>query len=100
LNPPKNIRLFKDEKVVEFEWDETLIKKIRFFDLRNLCPCATCINEFTGEKMLDPSTIPEDIFPKEMGFSGNYALKFHWSDGHHTGIYTWDHLKKVCEAAP
>ena len=92
--------MYQDEKVIEFEWDDDTSKKVPFFDLRNLCPCATCINELTGEKILDPSTIPEDIHPKDMGFSGNYALKFHWSDEHHTGLYTWDHLKNICNAIP
>lgn len=92
--------MYKDEKVVEFVWDENEIKKIRFFDLRNCCPCASCINELTGEKILDPHSIPEDIHPTDMGFSGNYALKIQWSDGHNTGIYTWEYLKKLCDAIP
>lgn len=27
---------------------------------------------------------------------GNYALQFAWDDGHHTGIYTWEYLKRLC----
>lgn len=27
---------------------------------------------------------------------GNYALQFFWEDGHHTGLYTWDYLKRLC----
>lgn len=27
---------------------------------------------------------------------GNYALQPFWDDGHHTGIYTWDYLKRLC----
>lgn len=29
---------------------------------------------------------------------GNYALQFFWDDGHHTGIYTWDYLYRLCPA--
>ncbi len=29
---------------------------------------------------------------------GNYALQPRWDDGHHTGIYTWDYLRRLCPA--
>ena len=28
-------------------------------------------------------------------FVGNYALKIQWSDGHDTGLYSWDWLEKL-----
>ena len=27
---------------------------------------------------------------------GNYAVCFRWSDGHMTGIYTFDYLRSLC----
>jgi DUF971 family protein len=27
---------------------------------------------------------------------GRYAIRFHWSDGHSTGIYTFEHLRELC----
>jgi DUF971 family protein len=27
---------------------------------------------------------------------GSYALQFFWSDGHNTGIYTWEMLRRAC----
>jgi DUF971 family protein len=30
---------------------------------------------------------------------GNYALRFRWSDGHDTGIYTFDFLRRLCPCA-
>jgi DUF971 family protein len=30
---------------------------------------------------------------------GSYALKFSWADGHDQGIYTWQHLRSLCECA-
>ncbi len=29
-------------------------------------------------------------------FVGNYALKIHFSDGHSTGIYSWEYLRELC----
>jgi DUF971 family protein len=64
--------------------------------LRDLCPCAGCVEEGTGRKILDPATIPADIRPLEIHSVGNYAIQIHWSDGHSTGIYTWQSLRDAC----
>jgi DUF971 family protein len=63
--------------------------------LRDLCPCAGCIEEGTGRKLLDPSTIPADIRPLEIVAVGSYAVQIHWSDGHSTGIYAWETLRRA-----
>jgi DUF971 family protein len=64
--------------------------------LRELCPCAGCVEEGTGKKLLDPATIPADIRPLQLNAVGNYALQVQWSDGHDTGIYTWQLLRDAC----
>lgn len=46
-------------------------------------------------RILDPDTIPADIQPVAMSLTGNYALKIVWSDGHSTGLYTWDLLAEI-----
>ena len=61
--------------------------------LRDLCPCASCVEEGTGRKLLDPATIPADIRPEQILAVGNYAVQIHWSDGHSTGIYSWQTLR-------
>ena len=66
--------------------------------LRRLCPCAQCVNEFTGERVLKPETIPEGLTIEDLGLVGRYALTFRWSDGHATGIYSFRYLREICEA--
>ncbi len=63
--------------------------------LREICPCAGCIEEFTGRKLLDPASIPDDIHPTQIAPVGNYAVQFTWSDGHDTGLYTWQTLREA-----
>jgi DUF971 family protein len=29
---------------------------------------------------------------------GRYALNFRWSDGHETGIYSFQYLRDLCDA--
>jgi DUF971 family protein len=64
--------------------------------LRENCRCAVCIDEMTGRKLLDPSTIPQDIKPLKISYVGRYAIHIQWSDGHSTGIYSFDQLRQLC----
>jgi DUF971 family protein len=63
--------------------------------LRLKCPCAGCVEEMTGRPLLDPDSVPADVYPLEIRYMGRYALTFHWSDGHATGIYPFDMLRRL-----
>lgn len=56
-----------------------------------------CVHEWTGDHLLDPAAVPEDIAPREIAPVGAYALRFTWSDGHMTGIYTFTLLRSLCQ---
>ena len=60
--------------------------------LRLACPCAECVEEMTGLPLLDPARVPEDIRPAQLELVGSYALRVRWSDGHGTGLFTWEVL--------
>ncbi len=66
-------------------------------NLRMECPCASCVDEWTREKLLKDDNVPADIHPIRIESVGRYALKFDWSDGHSTGIYHFDGLRRLCE---
>jgi DUF971 family protein len=63
--------------------------------LRDQCPCAACVEEGTGRKILNTASIPADIRPVDVKGVGNYAIQIVWSDGHSTGIYTWSTLRRA-----
>ena len=65
--------------------------------LRRACPCAGCVNEWTGERMLQPETISDELTISDIEIVGRYALSFRWSDGHATGIYSFRYLRGLCE---
>lgn len=67
--------------------------------LRLACQCAQCVDEMTGKKLLEPSSVPDDVRPVVIQPVGRYALHFEWSDGHRTGIYTFEHLMSQCPCA-
>ncbi len=93
---PTQIKAHRDAGLLEMHWSDGTIFKLPFKYLRGECPCAGCIDEWTGQRILDLDTIPESIQPEQLTPSGNYAIKFTWSDGHSSGLYTWDHLLDIC----
>ena len=64
--------------------------------LRLACRCAACVDEGSGRRMLDPAVLPADIRPVSVALVGTYGLRVQWSDGHGTGIYTFEHLLAAC----
>jgi len=60
--------------------------------LRLACPCAGCVDEMSHRPILDPRTVPADVSPAALDLVGAYGIKVHWSDGHGTGIYTFQAL--------
>ena len=92
---PQNIRVLKQARVIEIVWSDGRGHRFPFKFLRCQCPCASCVNELTGERILDPATVSADVFPQDVELCGNYALKIHWSDDHSSGIFTWEQLQQL-----
>ncbi len=78
-------------------WDDGVRTEIAFRDLRLGCPCAGCVEEWSGRRTLDPASVPDDVHPTSVEPVGNYALSIVWSDGHSTGIYAWATLRALAQ---
>lgn len=79
------------------EWDGTGHRGL--FPARALrlsCPCAECVEELSGRSLLEPAAIPADVHPVAVSLVGGYGLRIEWSDGHATGIYTFERLRAAC----
>ncbi|MDP9143843.1 MAG: DUF971 domain-containing protein [Actinomycetota bacterium] len=63
--------------------------------LRLACPCAECVEEMTGAPLLDPDRVAAGVSPLQLELVGSYALRVRWSDGHGTGLFTWDALRRL-----
>lgn len=85
---------------IDITWPDGAKNSIPNRDVRASCQCASCVHEFTGEKILDPATIPADIMANDITVLGNYAVAIAWGDGHSSGIFTWDHLRGLAGGAP
>lgn len=64
--------------------------------LRQRCPCAACVDELTGHVRIISSSIPEDVRPLQIAVVGRYGMNVRWSDGHTTGIFPFDWLRRAC----
>ena len=78
-------------------WADELVCRYTATELRRSCPCAHCVTEWTGQRVLKPETISEELTIKDVSIVGRYALNFRWSDGHETGIYSFRYLRDLCE---
>ena len=83
------------KREVRFVWDEGVEDVYGARELRLRCACANCQSEVTGERLLDPTTVPEDLSVTNMAIAGNYGVSIHFSDGHTTGIYRFRELKRA-----
>jgi DUF971 family protein len=100
--PPSNIRAHQADQLLELAWEDGFAAKTPYRKIRAECPCASCKNEWTGERILDPATIRPDLKLESMEPIGNYAVRLSWNDGHSSGLYTWDTLRTLAgdDAAP
>ena len=90
---------------VDIVWADGHASHYDFPYLREQCPCATC-NDERGKKedlasaqktafaplpMFKPKTLAQTATPV-----GNYALGISFTDGHSTGIFSYEYLRAVC----
>lgn len=92
---PKSIEKVEDAKL-RIIWEDDHETVLEFSYLRRSCPCAACKDEWTGEPLLDPAAVPEALGATRADVVGNYALTFAFGDGHGTGIFTFEFLRKLC----
>jgi DUF971 family protein len=99
IEPPTNIRAHQAERVIELSWIGGRVDRLPYHLVRAECPCAACRNEWTGERILDPASIRPDLGLEGMEGVGSYAVRLSWNDGHSSGLYVWDALRRLGDAS-
>ena len=99
VDEPTGIEL-TDDGFLSVVWSEGPVMRFAPYDLRIKCACAQCIDEDTGKKILDAARVPLDIKINSFKPVGRYGLSVTFSDGHNTGIYTYDHLREIGGTKP
>jgi len=92
---PAEIAPTEDAARLRIRWEDGEVSEYEPFLLRTRCPCAGCVDEMTGIRTLRPESVSPDIYPQAIHYVGRYALQFIWSDGHATGIYPFEFLRRL-----
>ncbi len=90
-----------NEEEIYIKWDDGREFVVTMKLLRDKCPCASCAGETVLWHEYKPSPLqilmPGKYNLKDAEVVGGYAIALTWVDGHSTGIYAFDHLRKICE---
>ena len=93
---------------VDIAWADGHASHFEFALLRDNCPCATCNDERDKKDSMAAMNLPAAPVlpmykPKARAQSasqvGNYAIQIHFTDGHSTGIFSYDYLRSICPCA-
>ena len=97
---PTNLQLVAENRL-RIDWSDGQVREYTVRELREACPCATC-----REKQQQPEP-PPNVLPvlsaaearplalRGMKPVGSYAYSIAFSDGHDTGIYTYEYLREL-----
>jgi DUF971 family protein len=105
---PEKVRVLLSEgKGVEIDWADGHHSAWSFAWLREACPCATCVEERAkeGRKPGQPKPRPAAVLPmytppakpSSVQPVGRYAIQFNWLDGHSSGMFSWEYLRRSCQ---
>lgn len=97
MTHPVLIRKIEQKNNVTFsiEWSDGQINDYRLSQLQRLCPCANCIDEYSGKRLLDESTIHADVRAERISSVGRYAIRIQFTSGCSSGIYDFEMLRKL-----
>jgi DUF971 family protein len=105
---PTSIKIhISNDAGVDILWADGHESHYEFAYLREECPCATC-NDAREKKaalgasapaLNQPSALP--MFKPKLRAQaatkiGSYAIQLSFTDGHSTGIYSYDHFRNIC----
>ena len=100
---PAEVIVDRQERILIITWRDGHRSVYPFDNLRRDCPCASC-NDTRGQRLnardllvlSGPVLKPGEVQITNYRPVGWYALNFTWSDGHDTGIYTYESLRANC----
>jgi DUF971 family protein len=89
-------------KEIAIKWDDGTESYLGCEALRRCCPCAGCQGEMDvmGHLYKGPEAplSPAAFQLRQIRTVGGYAIQPIWADGHASGIYSYDYLRRLAEA--
>lgn len=95
---PVDIDIERD-LAVTVTFDDGTVCRFPVAQLRAVCPCAGCRGwRERGEEAWPRPGMPTTISVVHAELNGAWGLSIDWSDGHSTGIYAWEVLRRWWDA--
>jgi DUF971 family protein len=98
---PSDIQQIGSELAIK--WPDGSESFVSLERLRRACPCAGCKGEMDvmGNLYKGPEIPlkPESFVLRKLEQVGTYAVQPIWGDGHNSGIYSFDYLRRVASQA-
>jgi DUF971 family protein len=102
---PADIAVSREERELRIRWADGHASVYPFDLLRKECPCALC-NDLRGKApapgglgltvLTGPVARQGEVQATAVAPVGRYAINFTWSDGHSSGIYSFEFLRELC----
>jgi DUF971 family protein len=95
---PSNIQQIGGELAISWNDGTETFLDLRL--LRKFCPCAGCGGEpdVLGNISRPNVTYTDESFQlRSFAIVGGLAIKPHWADGHNTGIYSFQYLRRLAD---
>lgn len=92
---PNNVVVHQQSKVLELSYEDGNTYRLPFELLRVFSPSAEVQGHGPGQETLQ--TGKREVLIANLEPVGHYALKPSFSDGHDSGLYSWDYLRFLCE---
>jgi DUF971 family protein len=98
---PAELQIVEPSELL-IRWSDGQRRVYTFSELRSKCPCATCREKHAAESGQPQAALPvlkpveaQPLKITAMKPIGSYAYSIHFSDGHNTGIYTFEYLREL-----
>ena len=97
---PEHIAISKS-RGIQIDWKDGHKSSYELVYLRDHCPCAGCTGAHGTPPRPKAGDSPFQMYQPRLKMLsvepvGNYAIRINWSDGHSTGIYSFDHFRRIC----
>src|SRR5690606_31627451 len=94
IEPPKEIRLRKAQKVLEVLWPDGRRSSLSCLALRKSCACSACAQARQRGLL---TLIDAEVAVERLEVSGISGIQLYFSDGHYRGLYPWGYLRELSE---
>lgn len=96
---PRELKLLSPDRL-QIIWRDRQVREYSVSELRDNCPCATCLEKRSASKPTEllPIMRVEETQPlriTKMEPLGHYAYSIEFSDGHDTGLFTLELLREL-----